>query len=116
MSAPNFGRMDDAQVHRWLCHPGGEPCPDGCNAAPVPARLAAYQDASKEAAENVNHGDLVVVRVDGHERIARVDMKRGIVRLQLWRPWLGSFDSTFYALPPLRLATAEERASVGGAS
>lgn len=30
------------QAHEWLCHPG-EPCEDGCDAQPIPARLALYE-------------------------------------------------------------------------
>jgi hypothetical protein len=39
----NFDTMTDEQTHRYLCHPRGEPCPDGCDAQAHPARLAAYE-------------------------------------------------------------------------
>lgn len=33
-----------AVVHDYLCHPDGEPCPDGCDVVADPERLATYQD------------------------------------------------------------------------
>ena len=34
--------MAVSDTHRWLCHPGRE-CADGCDAAPIPERLALIQ-------------------------------------------------------------------------
>lgn len=34
---------DDVFAHRWLCHPDGEPCSDGCNAAVKGSRKAFYE-------------------------------------------------------------------------
>ena len=30
------------EQHNWLCHPRGEPCPDGCDAPADPVRLRVY--------------------------------------------------------------------------
>lgn len=32
-----------AREHRYLCHPAGEPCPDGCDATADPERLREYR-------------------------------------------------------------------------
>jgi hypothetical protein len=37
-------RREIQREHNWLCHPNGERCPDGCDAAPDPERLAIYQE------------------------------------------------------------------------
>jgi hypothetical protein len=38
-----------ARDHRWLCHPNGEPCPDGCDTAADPKRLAEYKARGEES-------------------------------------------------------------------
>ena len=35
-------RMSLAAQHRWLCHPNGEECPDGCDVQADPYRLQTY--------------------------------------------------------------------------
>lgn len=44
MVLPNFHQMSLFEVHQWLCHPG-EDCKDGCDVAPIPARLKAMEES-----------------------------------------------------------------------
>ena len=39
---------DRAAAHQFLCHPGGEECPDGCEISADPGRLAIWNALERE--------------------------------------------------------------------
>lgn len=51
--------QSDAWFHRWLCHPYGEACSDGCEYRAFPARAFVYTTALADL--EAERGNLVLV-------------------------------------------------------
>ena len=44
IDSARFGTTVVSSQHRFLCHPDGAECPDGCDASPNPERLAVFNE------------------------------------------------------------------------